>query len=420
MILYLDCFSGASGDMLLGALIDLGLDSHFLEHELEKLKLPEHFHLHTSREERHGISGIRFQVHDHDHGHDHGHHHPHEESGHSHGHSHSHDAAKHDHDDHHSHGRTFSEIRALIEASELSPFVKTHAVGAFRRLAEAEGKIHHQPPETVTFHEVGALDSIIDTVGVCIGMEKLGISRVLASPLIDGTGFVKAAHGMLPIPVPATLECLKGIPLRQVDEPHELITPTGATLLAEFVKEFVPLPPFQVRKIGYGVGTRKLASRPNVVRAILAEIAEPEHEDQVEVLETQVDDSTGEQLGHVMEKLFTAGALDVFFQAAQMKKNRPGTLITVIAPPEKAKELAKLLMTETSAFGVRHSLKNRWKLAREILTVQTPFGPIQVKKGSWEGKQVQWAPEYESCRLLAEKTGRTFTEIYQAAVGGGK
>ena len=353
--LYLDCISGISGDMMVGALIDLGVKPSALEWELSKLNIGD-FHMHYDRAQRKDIEGVKFDIHggathvehghghshehehghahehghehehghgeeghvhhhhehDHDpehsharehgdehsalkhthehshgehtHSHEHGHEHGHEccghghshEHEHEHGHSHEHDhghAHSHDHDHDHGHGRTHREIRTLIEASDLSPFVKKHALGIFRRIAEAEGKIHGMSVEDVHFHEVGAFDSIADIVLSCVGIEALGVEKVFVSKLHDGHGTVKCAHGIFPVPAPATMEILKGIPLGQIDEPHELITPTGAGIAAEFAAGFGLMPAMKAERIGYGLGTRDLANRPNVLRAVLGELA---------------------------------------------------------------------------------------------------------------------------------------------------
>ena len=297
--LFLDCFSGISGDMTVGALVDLGVKPSTLEWELSKLDLGD-FHMHFAREQRQQIEGVKFGIHEgaththaqdepahehqhccgHDHDHDHGpaHHEP-AEPDHRHAHEHAHDHEQgtevHDHDHehhHHAHGRSHGQIRALIEASELSPFVKKHALGIFQRIAVAEGKIHGMPSADVTFHEVGALDSIADIVCACVGLEALGVEKVFVSSLHEGRGTIECAHGTFPLPAPATLEILVGIPLSQIDEPHELITPTGAAIVAEFGASFGPMPRMKSEKIGYGVGTRHLDSRPNVLRAVLGEL----------------------------------------------------------------------------------------------------------------------------------------------------
>ena len=283
-VLYLDCISGISGDMTVGALVDLGVKPSTLEWELSKLDLGD-FHMHFEREKRQNIEGVKFGIHEgathkhehdeHDCGHDHGHTHEHEPHGHSHEHEQEHEN-EHDHCHHegHAHGRSHREIREMLEHSQLSPFVKTRALAIFQRIAIAEGKIHGMPPEDVTFHEVGALDSIADIVCACVGIEALGVEKVLVSALNDGHGTIQCAHGTFPLPAPATLEILHGIPLGQIDEPHELITPTGAAIVAEFGSSFSPMPRIQSEKIGYGIGTRDLASRPNVLRAVLGTLIE--------------------------------------------------------------------------------------------------------------------------------------------------
>lgn len=305
-ILFLDCFSGIAGDMTVGALVDLGIKPSTLEWELSKLDIGD-FHMHFDRQKRQNVEGVKFGIHEgaththeqdehcdcgHDHGHEHAHSHEHTHShSHEHEHEHAHEHHHHDEDedahdhDHgsevsahhhhdHDHGLSHREIRNLIEHSELSAFVKQHALSIFARIAEAEGKIHGQPAADVTFHEVGALDSIADIICACVGIEALGVDRIVISSLHEGTGTVHCAHGTFPIPTPATLEILKGIPLGQIDEPHELITPTGAAIVAEFGAAFGPMPTLKIEKIGYGVGTRDLASRPNVLRAVLGTLVE--------------------------------------------------------------------------------------------------------------------------------------------------
>lgn len=334
--IYFDCISGISGDMTVGALIDLGVKPSTLEWELSKLRIGD-FHMHFDRAKRKEIEGVKFTIHEgavhtpdqdehgdghhHHHGHEHGkehegahehhehehghehrhHHHEHEEEHgehdhghgheakghchsheHHHGHEHKHEHGccghhhdhDHDHNHHHAHGRTHREIRELIQSSELSGFVKQHALSIFQRIAVAEGKIHGVSPEEVHFHEVGAFDSIADIVLACVGIEALGVQKIYASALNDGHGTVECAHGTFPVPAPATLEILRGIPLGQLDEPHELITPTGAAIIAEFAEKFGPMPTIKIERIGYGLGSRDLASRPNVLRAVLGDLAE--------------------------------------------------------------------------------------------------------------------------------------------------
>jgi len=303
-VLFLDCFSGISGDMTVGALVDLGVKPSTLEWELSKLDLGD-FHMHFGREKRKSVEGVKFGIHEgathsheqdeHDHGQGHADSHEHEhehEHGHSHAHSHAHSHEHGEHCDHdhgsevahqhheehdhheHKHGRTHREIRELIQRSELSDFVKQRALAIFARIAVAEGKIHGQPAEDVAFHEVGALDSIADIVLACVGIEALGVEKVFVSSLHEGHGTIECAHGTFPLPAPATLEILHGIPLGQIDESHELITPTGAAIVAEFGASFGPMPKLKSERIGYGVGSRDLESRPNVLRAVLGELVE--------------------------------------------------------------------------------------------------------------------------------------------------
>jgi pyridinium-3,5-bisthiocarboxylic acid mononucleotide nickel chelatase len=407
--LYLDLFSGISGDMFIGALLDLGVDPLRLEQELAKLRL-EGYHLHVARGQKGSIEGMKFDVHLSD---DHEHHHHHQ----GHGHTHQHSAHGHEH------GRTLVEIKQLIARSPLSEWVKTKATGTFERLAIAEGKIHGLPPDQVHFHEVGAVDSIVDIVGACIALELLGKPRVLASRVIDGNGWVDCAHGRFPIPAPATLAVLgaRGIALSQCDEPYELVTPTGASLLAELVEHFGPMHELTPEKIGFGLGTRENKSRPNVLRAILG--AAPQagtlHDwetDSVAVLEANLDDINPEILGNFVEQALAAGALDVFHTPVQMKKNRPGVLLTVLCPEGDADRFSELILRETTSFGVRRHIAERRKLKREFVTVHTRYGEVTVKVGRLDGRVVQAAPEYASCQKIAAGAKVPIKDIYAEAV----
>jgi pyridinium-3,5-bisthiocarboxylic acid mononucleotide nickel chelatase len=431
--LFLDLFSGISGDMFVGALIDLGVDPAKLEQELAKLKV-EGYHLHFTRTHKGSIAGTKFDVHladaHHDHGddaahgrshghaQDHAHAHPH-----GHGHSHSHD---HDHDHPHDHGhehqRTFAQIRQLILASPLSDWVKEKSVAVFGRVAVAEGKVHGLPPEQVHFHEVGAVDSIVDIVGACVGLELLGKPRVLVSLVIDGNGWVDCAHGRFPVPTPATLAILgaREIPITQCNEPHELVTPTGAALVAEFAESFGPMIGLVAEKIGFGLGTRENKTRPNVLRAVLgtsaAETAGHDWEtDTVTMLETNLDDINSEILGNFVETALGQGALDVFHTPIQMKKNRPGVLLTVIAREVDADRFSELILTQTTSFGVRRYAVERRKLRREMTQVKTPHGTVDVKLGRLDGRVVQAAPEFESCKKLAAAANIPLKAVYEAA-----
>ena len=448
-ILYLDLFSGIAGDMFIAALLDLGVDAKKLERELKKLNL-DGYHLHIARGQKSAIAGVKFDVHmahEHDHEDDHQHHH---DNGHHHGHEHSHEHP-HQHEHHHDHAqddqRNFAEIKQLISRSKLSAWVKQKSIAVFQRIADAEGKIHGLPPNEVHFHEVGAVDSIVDIVGAAIALELLGKPRVFASPVVEGTGWIDCAHGRFPVPAPATLAILgaRGVGITQCDEPHELVTPTGAALLAEFVEGFGAMDNLVAEKIGFGVGTRDNQTRPNVLRAVLGTCDKRQvtsgtkrgaveswsratrhfstldwETDRIAVLETNLDDCTGEILGHFVETALTAGALDVFHTPIQMKKNRPGVMLTVLCAETDADKFSGLIMRETTAFGVRKTIAERRKLRREFIRVKTPSGEVTVKIGRLGGKMVQVAPEFESVNKLAARKRAPVKQIYQAAVQAAK
>ncbi len=429
--LYLDLVSGISGDMFLGALIDLGVDIVRLERELKKLKL-DGYHLHVARKQKSGVAGVKLDVHL-------------EEGRRAEGEGRANDRV-HRHCHGHDLNRNFAGIKKLITGSKLSPWVRKTAVAVFQRIADAEGKIHGLPPERVHFHEVGATDSIVDIVGACIALEMLGKPRVLASPVVEGVGWIDCAHGRFPVPAPATLAILgaRGIGVTQCEEPHELVTPTGAALLAEFVESFGPMLGLVASKTGFGLGTRENQTRPNVLRAVLGECdarrvtggralgAVSRHPspairhpldwetDRVAVLETNLDDSNGEILGHFVETALAAGALDAFHTPVQMKKNRPGVVLTVLCAEADADKFSELILRETSAFGVRRTFAERRKLRREFTTVKTRFGKVTVKLGRLDGKVVQVAPEFESCKRLAAQARVPLKKIYEAAIKSGK
>ena len=387
--LYLDCFSGISGDMAVAALRDLGIEEGIFQSALIALGLPEPVHLHFSRGIRQGVAGWKFDVH---------------------AHSHSVESS-------HVHGRSFGEIRSLIEKGDLSEFVKARSISVFERIAKAEGKIHAMPAEDMTFHEVGAVDSIADIVLACAGLEALTIDSIMASSLVDGSGTINCSHGRLPVPAPATLEILLGIPIRQIDEPHELITPTGAGLLAEFCSSFGPMPEMRIEKIGYGLGTRDTGTRPNVLRALVGDrkVVAAGEADEITQIETNLDDLSPELAAGAMDRLFSAGALDVFFTPAQMKKNRPGFVLTVLCPTDKSLELSRILLTETTAFGVRMHRAQRLKLRREFHERETPYGTVRIKLGFLGDELVQCVPEYSSCLEVAKSAGVSVKDVYVAA-----
>jgi pyridinium-3,5-bisthiocarboxylic acid mononucleotide nickel chelatase len=453
-ILYLDCFSGISGDMTVGALTDLGITPSTFEWELSKLDLGD-CHLHFERQARGGISGVKFDVHtgathnaahdrddpaqDNDHLlkhageieeiHEHTHHdheHPHQVHEHAHHeHEHFHYDEEHSHHDHeirHPHGhqpqpsRNFSEIRALIDGSELSRFVKQHATSIFRRIARAESKIHGASVEEVQFHEVGALDSIVDVVLSCVGIEALQVERIYFSSLVDGKGSFRSSHGVYPLPAPAVLEILQDIPIRQADIPFELITPTGAAIVAEFHHSVGVFPEMRPTKIGYGLGTREMAGRPNVLRAVLGQLEEASSTERIVELETNMDDLSPEILGAVQDRLFQAGALDVFFTPIQMKKSRPATMLSVLCDPSAFDKIQDIIFAETSTFGIRYREMNRKTLDREWVEVKTAAGQIQVKIGRLAGKILQVAPEFESCHAAAQQSSLPLKRVYELAI----
>ncbi len=376
-LLCLDPVGGVSGDMLLGLLLDLGLPLADLEAALRQLPL-QGWQLACRRETRRGISGTRAMV----------------------------DAPE----EHHH--RTWSQIDGMLAASALESPVIARARRVFRRLGEAEAKVHNIPLEQVHFHEVGAVDSILDIAGTAFGLHRLGIDQVLCAPLPLSHGTVACAHGRLPLPAPATLELLRDCPVFDGRCDKELVTPTGAAVVAELAR-FEPLPAMTLRGVGYGVGSRDLPDRPNLLRGLLGELAAVGDCDQVSVLETHLDDCNPEWLGNLLERLLAAGALDVAYAPLQMKKNRPGVRVTVIAPPPLAEALSLELLRHSSAIGVRRHQAERRKLRRQGGQVETPLGSAEVKL-LFEGEQLlRVSPEYESCRRLARASGHPLPEVYR-------
>lgn len=376
-LLYLDPIGGVSGDMLLGLLLDLGLPLADLEAGLRSLPLTG-WQLESRRELRQGISGCRALV-----------------------------ATTEEH-----HHRTWLQIDQMLAAAPLHPTVAALARRIFRRIGVAEAKVHGIALEQVHFHEVGALDSIVDIVGAAIGLHQLGIDQVISAPLPMSQGTVQCAHGAFPLPAPATVEILRGCPIRDGRCDKELVTPTGAAIVAE-IANFAPLPEMTLTAVGYGVGSRELADRPNLLRGLLGQATEQGDCDQVCVLETHLDDANPEWLGALMEQLLQAGALDVGYSPLQMKKNRPGIRVTVIAPPHLAEPLSRLLLQQSSAIGVRRTLTERRKLRRQGATLITALGEAAVKL-IYEGAQLlRITPEFESCRHLAEQCGQPLPEVYR-------
>jgi pyridinium-3,5-bisthiocarboxylic acid mononucleotide nickel chelatase len=408
--LYLDCFSGISGDMFLGALLDLGVPLDVVTSALDSLHLPEPLHLHADRQLRGSVSGIKVDVHVHSHKTPHHHSHPHSS-----------------HDSHEHHGRSYTTIKDLIEKASLDPWVKQHAISIFRRIGEVEAAIHHKTLNEIHFHEVGALDSIADIVGACAALHYLKVETILASNLVEGTGTLHCEHGLFPIPAPATLALLQstGASLKQLDHPYELITPTGAAILAEFAQSFAPLNNFQIEKIGWGLGTREIPGRPNALRVLLGKTSDPVtgvpglsplESDTVAVLETNLDDCSGESLGYLSDVLFKAGAYDVAYSPLTMKKSRPAWQLQVITPLHLKHSLAEIILRQSSAFGLRVTEVERLKLSREIKTITTPYGDVRVKIGKIGDETIKTIPEYEDCKTIAQEKGIGLETVYRACL----
>ena len=382
--------------MFAAALLDLGVPLSVFQDTVQTLHLPEKIILKSERGVRGGIAGTRFIV---ESPHDHTHHHHH-------------------HADHgHDHGRSWAQIRELLQKSSLEPSVRDTALKIFHRVAEAEARIHGKLVDEVHFHEVGAVDSMVDIVVAAVGLHHLGIRDVTASVPVEGTGSIHCAHGHFPLPAPATAEILRGIPLRQIEVPAELTTPTGAAILAQIVRHFGPIESMVTDRIGYGLGTRDLPHRPNVLRAFLGHT--PTHggafHDQAAEIRTHLDDITGEHLAHAIDRLISEGALDAAASPLIMKKGRPAHLLTVLALPKDAERLASLVLRETTAFGLRLERVERRTLRREEKVVTTPYGSVRVKLG-WEGeKLVQIHPEDADCRKLALTLGISHAVIASAA-----
>jgi uncharacterized protein (TIGR00299 family) protein len=420
-ILYLDCFAGASGDMFIGALLDCGLDFEFLKSELDKLGV-EGYELSLARVDRSGISAAKFDVHlthsgEHHHDHSHEQEHPH-----SHSHHHHHDHPHpHEHRDPQSHGhRSLSTIKQMIATSALSETVKQRAQAIFQRIGEAESKIHGIPIETVHFHEIGAIDSIVDIVGACVGLEALKIEQIISSPLHVGSGTFTCAHGTYPVPGPATAEILKGVPIYSKEIEGELVTPTGAAIIAMLANGFGNLPAMKVERVGYGAGTRTYPKFPNALRAILGQTEEAADNTPttVMVIEANIDDLNAQVFGHLMEKALEAGALDVFYTPVQMKKNRPGVLVTLLCRTEDRARMSDLIFRETTTLGVRYREERREVLRREHVTVETAYGAIRIKVArATDGHVVNYAPEFDDCRAAAERHQTPIRDVQVAALG---
>jgi pyridinium-3,5-bisthiocarboxylic acid mononucleotide nickel chelatase len=378
-IAYLDCFSGISGDMFIGALIDAGLPLEELRKVLQSLPLIG-YSLEVTREERNLLFGTRFKV-----------------------------KVTRDPQPH----RRFSDIRDLIRAGNLSPSVRDKSIAIFESIAVEEGKIHGCSVEEVHFHEVGAIDSIVDIVGSVLGMEYLGIDTACASSLPLGSGFVETAHGRIPLPAPATVALLRGIPVHDSGLKEELVTPTGAALVKGLVHSFGPLPPMVIEKVGYGVGSRNLADRPNLLRILIGQEQGGAHEETVVILESNLDDTNPEWLGFLMERLFEAGALDVVFSPCYMKKNRPAVLVHVMGKPHQKDQLMDLLFSESTTLGVRFHFTQRRILERSSVEMDSPWGRTKVKKVFRPDGSFHLLPEFEECRRIAKEKGVPMKDMYR-------
>jgi pyridinium-3,5-bisthiocarboxylic acid mononucleotide nickel chelatase len=389
--LYLDCFSGASGDMILGALLDLGLLLEDLRAALGSLAV-EGVDVAAERVLRAGVSATKLRVST-----------PNGQPPTPKGHHHTHD--------HHS----LKEIEGFIRRSALSNEAKDRAVQLFMRLAQAEAEIHAMPLEKVHLHEVGALDSIVDIVGAVYGLEQLGADRVISSPLNVGGGTVKCAHGVFPVPAPATAKLLQGVPVYSGDVQMELVTPTGALIVTAYADSYGPLPPMTIAKIGYGAGDRDPKQHPNVLRMLVGEGASKSHDRVVEVI-CEIDDMNPQLFGPLMDRLHAEGALDVYYAPVQMKKNRPGTLVTVLARPEHREQLSAILFSETTTIGLRYQEMTRECLEREIVTVDTSLGPIRFKIARRNGQVVNASPEFDDCARVATEKGLPIKEVQATAV----
>ncbi|PYV30747.1 MAG: nickel pincer cofactor biosynthesis protein LarC [Acidobacteria bacterium] len=384
---YLDGSSGISGDMFLGALVDAGISAQQLLAELKKIPLG-FYELKRTRAVRGGLVGTRLEVKV---------------------------PAQGSH-------RHLAEIETLIKGSGLSESVQAKARAIFHRLAEAEGKLHGKPPSEVHFHEVGAVDAIVDIVGASIGLELAGIGELFSSPLNVGGGRVEAAHGTLPVPAPATAELLKGVPVYSSGVEGELVTPTGAAIVSTLAKTFGPMPAMKVEQIGYGAGAMDFHGHPNVARIFIGEAADAETahtglpgDELVSVIEANLDDMSPQLYGYLVERALAKGALDVTCTAVQMKKGRPGIQVTVLSEPDKGDELAGLLFDETTTIGLRIYEARRKVLERESAEVETPYGRVRMKVAKCNGRVLNVAPEYDDCQRVAREKSVPLKEVMLAA-----
>jgi uncharacterized protein (TIGR00299 family) protein len=383
-VLYFDCFAGISGDMTIGALIDLGIDVESLKQQLSSLGLSG-YEIKIDRVERSGIAATKFDVIV----------------------AESPQPARH-----------LSDIREIISNSDLSELSRNRSIHAFERLAEAEARAHGTTVDKVHFHEVGAIDSVIDVVGAMIGVEMLGVDRFISSPLRVGYGTVRAAHGLLPVPAPGTAEILRGAPIYAGEFEGEFVTPTGAAIVASLCESFGPLPAISIDRIGYGAGSRNPAGFPNALRLVVGELLDQtisEPENIVVVIETNIDDMNPQVYEHVMNLAFKMGALDAFVNPVQMKKSRPGVLLTVLCERTLADSIIDMLLEQTTTLGARYYEAKRRVLARAIEMIETEYGSVRVKVASDGGRKLHFQPEYEDCLRLAEAADVPLIEVMAAA-----
>ena len=380
-VVYLDCMSGISGDMTLGALVDLGVDLESIQKGIDSLGLPS-CRLKTQEAKRYGFRATNLTV---------------------------------EHEPEHAH-RHLHHITDMIDGSSLTDSQQKLATDIFTKLAEAEAKVHGSTLEKVHFHEVGAVDSIADIVGAAIGFDLLGAEKVCCSPIPTGHGFIQIAHGRVSVPAPATAELLTGIPLAPSDIEAELTTPTGAAIVATLATEFGPLPSMTIEKIGFGAGDKEFDKHANVLRMIVGSTTDSVASDSVQVLETNLDDVTGEEVGHAIDCLFSAGALDVFATPIQMKKNRPATKLTVLCDSASRSEMEEILFRETKTLGIRRHTAERSTLPREPHSVTTSWGDIPGKKVTQPGGIIRFSPEYDACAEIARREGLSVRDIQQAAI----
>ncbi len=378
-IAYFDCFSGISGDMILGSLIDLGLDIEYLKNEFKKINLSG-YEINAEKIKKRDISCIKVNIT-------------------------VKDKQKH---------RSLKEINALIDKSELNPEVKKKSKDIFLKLAKAESKVHNIDIDKIHFHEIGAIDSILDIIGAVIGLDKLNLKKIYCSTIPVGRGFVKSAHGKLPIPAPATSELLKGIPTYSTKVEGELTTPTGAAIITSLTNNFGEMPLIQIEKIGYGAGKSDF-DHPNLLRIFVGESLENYDTDVVNVIEVNIDDMNPEYYEVVFEKLLKNGALDVYLTNIQMKKNRPGIKLSIITPLEITNQLTDIIFNETTTFGIRIYKTHRKKLFVEKVKVKTKYGEITIKIGKTKDEIKLISPEYEDCKKLAQENNVSLKEIYELA-----